>query len=220
VGAIVFEPATQQVLAFSGEAGAAIFIDALTDSVAAVLELGGEPEFCVADGKGTVFVTLGDKAELLAIDAKERKILRRSPLAPGQEPSSLCMDVEGGTLFAGCRNRMALVLDTATGKMKGSLPLGARVDAAAYDPGTGMVFHSCGDGTVWPAKKGENGGFSPLAPIHSKPGSRTLALDLKTHRLFLPAADFAPLPAAAAVDPRARPKMLPGTFELLVFGKD
>jgi len=173
------------------------------------------------DGKGTMYVNLEDKAELLAIDAKGRKIASRSPLAPGQEPSSLSLDGEGGTLFVGCHNRMALLIDAASGKIKASLPIGMRVDASAYDPGTGMVFHSCGDGTLWPALKGEKGNFSPLAPVHTKLGSRTMALDLKTHQVFLPAADFEPLPlSATAKDEHARPKMIPGSFKLLIFGKD
>jgi DNA-binding beta-propeller fold protein YncE len=221
VDAIAFEPASGQVVAFSGEAGAAVFIDAAKGEVAGTLDLGGKPEFCAVDGKGTVYVNLEDKAELLAIDAQARKVLSRSSLAPGQEPSSLSMDVEGGTLFVGCHNRMALLMDAASGKMKASLPIGAKVDASAYDPGTGMVFHSCGDGTLWAAVKGEKGNFSPLAPVHTQPGSRTMALDLKTHLLFLPAADFEPLPlSATAKDEHSRPKMIPGSFKLLVFGKD
>jgi len=220
VDAIAFEPATGQVLAFSGEAKAAVFIDAAKDEVAGTLDLGGKPEYCAVDGKGMVYVNLEDKAELLSIDPKARKVLRRSPLAPGQEPASLSMDVESGTLFSGCHNRMALLVDADSGKMKASLPIGARVDASAYDPGTGMVFHSCGDGTLWPALKGEKGNFSPLAPVHTKLGSRTMALDLKTHRVFLPAAEFEPLPASAAKEEHSRPKMVPGSFQLLIFGKD
>jgi hypothetical protein len=220
VDAIAFEPASGQVVAFSGEAKAAVFVDTAKDEVAGTLDLGGKPEFCAVDGKGTVYVNLEDKAELLAIDAKGRKVLSRSALAPGQEPSSLSMDVEGGTLFVGCHNRMALLIDAASGKIKASLPIGARVDASAYDPGTGLVFHSCGDGTLWPALKGEKGNFSPLAPVHTQLGSRTMALDLKSHQVYLPAADFEPVAASAAKDDHSRPKMIPGSFKLLIFGKD
>jgi hypothetical protein len=131
----------------------------------------------------------------------------------------MSIDVEGGNLFSGCHNRKAIIVDPANGSVKGILPIGDRVDASVYDPGVGMEFHSCGDGTVWPALKGPDGVFTPLAPIATKKGSRTMAIDLKTHNLYLPSADFGPMPVTTTAQPHARPKMLPGTFAVLVFGK-
>jgi DNA-binding beta-propeller fold protein YncE len=218
--AIIFEPATQQVFAFNGDDKSATVIDALTDSVVATLDLGGKPEFDAVDGKGLVYVNLVDKSELLTIDAKGHKIIRRSPSAPGEHPASLSMDVEGGNLFSGCHNQKAVVLDAATGKVKQVLAIGDRVDASVYDPVAGEIFHSCGDGTVSVAQKAADGSFSVLAPIVTKKGSRTMALDLKTHKLYLASADFEPAPITTTAQPHTRPKMIPGTFSVLVFSKD
>ncbi len=218
--AIIFEPVTSQVFAFNGDDGSATVIDAQFNSVVATLALGGKPEFCAVDGKGRVFVNLVDKDEVLMIDAKERKILRRSPVNAQSHPAAMSLDAEGGNLFVGAHDQKAVILDAASGKRKGELAIGERVDASVYDPSLGIVFHSCGDGTVWPAQKGADGSFTALAPIPTKKGSRTLALDLKSHRLYLPSADFAPAGLSTTAQPHPRPKMLQGSFAVLVFGQD
>lgn len=217
---IVFDPASGRVFAFNGDDRSATVIDAQTNTVVKTLALGGKPEFNAVDGKGLLFVNLVDKDRVLTIDTQDLKIIRRSPVAPGQHPAAMSLDVEGGNLFVGCRNQRAIILDPATGKIKGDLPIGERVDASVYDPGTKTEFHSCGDGSVWVAQKGADGVFHNLAPIPTQRGSRTLALDLKTHDLYLSSADFGPAPAPTKGKRHPWPKLLPGTFAVLVFGKN
>lgn len=216
---IGYDPATGQVFAFNGDDRSATVIDAKTNVVVATMALGGAPEFNAVDGRGRVFVNLVDKDEVLTIDAKAHKIVRTSPVAPGSHPSAMSIDVKDGELFSGCRNRTAVVLDLATGTVKQALPIGDRVDASVYDPGLGIEFQSCGDGTIWAAQKGKNGAFKPLAMIRTKKGSRTMAIDLLTHKLYLPSADFGPAPVTSTAQPHARPKIVPGSFAVLVFGR-
>jgi len=217
---IIFDPATGRVFAFNGDDMSATVIDAKTNVVVATMALGGKPEFSAVDGHGLIFVNLVDKDEVLTIDAQGHKIIRVSPVAPGTHPAAMSMDLAGGNLFSGCHNQKAVILDPATGQVKGVLPIGDRVDASVYDPGAAIEFHSCGDGTVWAAKKGKDGVFHALAPIQTKKGSRTMAIDLKTHDLYLPSADFEPAPLTTTATPHVRPKMVPGSFAILVFGRE
>jgi YVTN family beta-propeller protein len=218
--AIVYDPASKQVFAFNGDDRSATVIDAASNSVVATIPLGGTPESAAVDGKGALFVNLVDKDELLSLDTRERKIVRRSPLAPGQRPAALSLDPVSGALFAGCRNQKGIVLDGASGKLKQALAIGERVDASVFDPGLATEFQSCGDGTLWPAKRMKDGSFKALAPIRTRRGSRTLALDLKTHRLYLPAAEFEAPPVSGTAQAHVRPKMLAGSFCVLVFGAE
>jgi YVTN family beta-propeller protein len=220
VDSIVYEPATQQLFAFSGDDQSCTVVDAATNKVVDTLDLGGKPESAAVDNDTTVYVNLVDKDELLSIDAKTRAVVRRSPVAPGSQPCSLSYDADGNRLIVGCRSGLAVVVDAATGLTQAALAIGGRVDASAWDPLQRLAFHSCGDGSVSILRREAGGGFSALPPLATKKGSRTMALDQKTHQLYLPAADFGPAPASAASDPRPRPVMLPGSFGLLIFARN
>src|SRR5262249_55639306 len=141
-------PATNRVFAFNGRGQSATVIDAKEGKAAGTIELGGQPEFCVSDGAGNVFVNLEDKNMLLRLDASKMTVLDRWPLAPGKTPTGLAIDTKTHRLFGGCRSKVMVVVNYDTGKVIADLPIGERVDAAAFDPETGLIFCSCGDGTV------------------------------------------------------------------------
>jgi DNA-binding beta-propeller fold protein YncE len=217
--AIIYDPFSQQVFAYNGEDASATVIRAKDNKVMATIALGGGPEFSAADGRGSVFVNLEDKSELLKIDAVKRKVVQRWALAPGEGPSAMAYDADGKNLFVGCHNRLGLVIDPATGRIKTSLPIGDRVDAAVYDAGSQRIFYSCGDGTTAVAQKNVQGVFESLPSLATKKGSRTVALDAKTKRLFFASADFTPAPLSSTAEPHPRPAMVPGSFAVLVYGE-
>ncbi len=214
--AIVYEPFSKHVFAFNGESDDASVIDPATAKVVATIALGGGPEFAGADGKGTLFVNLEDKNEILAIDVQTNTVTHRWPIAPGDGPSGLAVNGAKGRVFAGCHNAQMVVLDAASGKVLATPPIGEGVDACAFDPGTGFAFASCGDGTLTVVKE-ENGRFPVIEKIATKKGARTMALDLVTHALYLPTAEFEPAAALSPGQGRMRPKMVPGSFMVLKY---
>jgi outer membrane protein assembly factor BamB len=181
--------------------------------IAGTIELGGKPESAVADGAGNVFVNLEDTAEVLKLDARELKVLERWSVAPAKLPVSLAIDAPNGRLFVGCRSQALLVLDAKTGKTLTSLPIGARVDAGAFDAETKLIFCSCGDGTVAVIRQESADKYTAAETIKTRVGSRTMALDPKTHRLFLPMIEY------KAGNTGGRPMAVPGTFAVLVYSK-
>jgi YVTN family beta-propeller protein len=211
---IIYDPATKRVFAFNGRDGSATVIDAADSKVAGTIALGGQPEFAAADGAGHVFVNLEDKNEVLRLDAKNMKVLDRWKIAPANTPVSMAIDPANHRLFVGCRSKSLLVLDTETGKVVATLPIGDRVDAGAFDPETKLVFCSCGDGTVTVVRQETPDQYAVVETIKTRPQSKTMALDPKTHKLFLPGAEYKP----AAAGGRGRPTMVPGSFVMLVFG--
>jgi DNA-binding beta-propeller fold protein YncE len=216
--AILYEPTTKRVFAFNGGSGNVSVFAAEDLKPVATLDLGGQPEFAVADGSGHVFVNVEDKNELLELDARKPAVLHRRPLAPGATPTGLAFDRANRRLFVGCRNRLLAVMDAETGKVVATLPIGERVDAAAFDPETRLVYCSCGDGTVAVVRQEGPDKYAPEGTLKTRPGSRTMALDPRTHRLFLPAAEFQAAPPAKE-GARTRPRMVPGSFVVLVYGK-
>jgi YVTN family beta-propeller protein len=213
--AILYDPATKRVFVFNGGSASASAIDTATNKVAGTVELGGKPEGAVSDGAGHVYVNLEDKAEVLKIDADKLKVLERWSVAPAKDPVSLAIDPKTGRLFVGCRSKSLVVLSTKTGKSVATVPIGEGVDAGAFDPATKLVFCSCGDGTVAVIKQESEDKYTEAETVKTRPRSKTMALDLKTHKLFLPAADF-----KAPEGGKGRPTMVPKSFCVLIFAKD
>jgi YVTN family beta-propeller protein len=210
---IIDDPATGRVFAFNGGSANVTVIDAAEARVVNTVELGGQPEFAAADGAGHVFVNLEDKEEVLKLDSRDLKVLERWPIAPAKTPVSMAIDAKNHRLFVGCRSKSLLVLDTETGKVVATVPIGERVDASAFDPEAKLVFSSCGDGTVSVVRQDSPDKYTAVGTIKTRTGSKTMALDPKTHRLFVPAAEFKP-PTGG----RGRPTIVPGSFVVLVYG--
>lgn len=216
--AIIYDPASRRVFAFNGRGKSATAIDAAGGTVAGTIPLDGKPEFAVADGKGRVFVNIEDKNQVTVIDSRGLRVEKSWPIPSCEEPTGLALDRERGRLFAVCHNRTMAVLDAETGRAVASLPIGEGVDAAAYDPGTALAFASNGDGTLTVVKQDGPDAYRVVENAATQRSARTMALDEKTHQVFLATAEFGPAPAVTPEQPRPRPPMVPGSFTILVFG--
>ena len=214
--AIAYEPTTRRVFTFNGRSANATAIDAATAKVVGTLPLGGKPEFAVADGKGRMYVNIEDKGALVAFDAKVLTVTANWPLTPCEEPSGLAIDREHRRLFAGCGNKLMAVVDGDSGRVLATLPIGAGVDANAFDPATGFAFASNGEGTLTVVHEDTPEKFTLAGNVPTKRGARTMALDPATHRIYLATAQFGPPPSPTAERPRPRPSIVAGTFEVIV----
>jgi YVTN family beta-propeller protein len=215
--AIVFDPFTKRVFTMNGRSQDATVIDAATAKVVGSIKLEGKPEFAVSDSAGHLYINLEDKNEVVRVDPQELKVTARWSIAPGEGPSGLAIDIKNHRLFSVCDNKLMIVLDTESGKVVAKLPIGTRPDAAAFDPETQCAFSSNGDGTLTVVHEDAPSDFAVRETVKTATGARTMALDAKTHNIFLPTARFEPLPANAA--PRQRPAMVPDTFMILVVGR-
>jgi DNA-binding beta-propeller fold protein YncE len=203
----------------NGDSSTSTAIDAATGKVVGSVALGGGPEFAASDAKGSVFVNLEDKSELVKFNPQTLKVENTWPLAPCESPSGLAIDAAHEILIVGCHNKLMTFVDGNSGKVLGTVPIGQGVDANRFDPATGFAFASCGDGTLTIAHEDAPGKFSLVETISTQRGARTMAIDLSTHNLYLVTAEFGPTPSPTADNPRARPPILPDTFTLLVYAK-
>ena len=199
--AIIYDPATSRVFAFNGGSNSSTVIDAAADGkVAGTIDLGGGPEFATADGKGSVFDNLEDESLVLKIDARRLTVEQRWKTAPCESPSSMAMDRPNRRLFIGCRSHLMAVMNADTGQVMTTLPIGDHVDATVFDPGTRLIFNSNGDGTISVIHEDSPDQYSAVGTVKTLPRAKTMALDPKTHSLFLSTAEA-------------------GQFEVLVVGK-
>ena len=217
--AILYEPVTKRVFTFNAGSRSATAIDAASGRVVGTVELGGQPEFAVADGKGGVFVNLEDSGAVAGFDARSLEVRTRWPLKGGEGPSGLALDRVHHRLFAVCRNERMVVLDSGSGRVVATLPIGKGTDGAAYDAATGLAFSSNGEGTLTVIHEDSADEFRVVGTVTTQRGARTLALDPKTHRLYTAAASYSATPAPTAERPHPRPPMLPDSFVILVLDR-
>ena len=218
--AIVYDPATRLIFAMNARGDDATAIDAASGRVDGTVSLGGAPEFAVSDGAGHVYVNLEDKSQVQQIDSKNLVVTATWPLAPCEGPSGLAIDTAHHRLFSACHNKVMAILDTGTGKVVATAPIGAGVDGAEFDPGTGFAFASNGQSaTLSVIHEDSPDKFAPIEEVSTQAGARTMALDPKTHQVFLVTARFTPPPAPTAENPRPRPGIVPDSFVVLVYGR-
>jgi hypothetical protein len=217
--AILFDPATKRVFTFNGRSQDATAVDAVKGTVLGTTKLDGKPEFAASDGEGEIFVNIEDKNELVAIDPNKLEVKAKWPLAPCESPSGLSIDRKHRRLFVGCENRMMAVVNADTGKVLATPVIGDGVDATTFDDQTGLAFASCGEGVLTVVREESPDKFSVAENVPTQPGARTLALDSKTHNIFVVTAKFGPTPAATVDNPRPRRSIVPDSFVVLVLGR-
>ncbi len=220
---IIYEPKTERVFTFNGRSSDATAIDAKAGKVLATIPLGGRPEFAAVDGTGMVYDNLESTSEVVAIDAQALTIKSRWPLAPQESPSGLAIDPKTSRLFSVCDNNRMVISSGAAGKVESTAGIGAGPDAAGFDPGTGLAFSSNGqDGTLTVLRQqdvaiGQKSFniYTPVQSVLTQAGARTMAVDTKTHRVFLVTAT----PDPANPGEGRRRNYVPGSFTLLVVGQ-
>jgi len=216
---LTYDPVSRRIFVFNGTDESATVIDAASGNVVKTIPLGGSPEFPVADGKGHVFVNLEDKNTLLCLNSGSLTVEKRWPVAPCDEPASQAIDRKNGRLFIGCGNERMALADTESGRIITTLPVGPHVDATAFDPGTGLVFNSTYDGAITVFHEDDPDKLSPAGTIKTQHGSKTIALNVKSHKLFVPAATFEPPLPADAIKTPPNSKIAAGGFSVLIFDR-
>jgi DNA-binding beta-propeller fold protein YncE len=220
--AILYETVHHEVYTFNGRANTFTAFEAGSGKVLATVPLPGKPEFAVEDPKAErIYNNIEDKDEVVVIDAKEHKVVNTWPIAPGKSASGMAIDLEHHRLFLGCGdNNLMVMMDSASGKVLDKVTIGQGVDANAYDPQTQYAFASCGDGTVTIAHEDSPDKLTLVQTLKTQRGSRTMTLDPQTHKIYLGAVQYEGQADQKAGAPRQRPKMVAGSFKILVYGMD
>lgn len=183
--AIIYDPATANVFAFNGNGNSASAIHAADGKIAGTVDLGGGPEFAADDGAGYVYDNIEDDSLVVKINSRSMKVEQRWPTAPCASPSSMAIDRPNRRLFLGCRSRVMAVMNADTGQVITTLPIGDHVDATAFDPDARLIFNSNGEGTVTIIHEDNPDKYSLVETVKTVPRAKTMALDPKTHKLFL-----------------------------------
>jgi DNA-binding beta-propeller fold protein YncE len=219
---IIYDRETKRIFTADRGSKRITAIDAKTGKIAGTIEnLGGRTEHLASDEAGHVFLNMQDRNTLLKLDARNLKVLETWSTAPCEAPSSMDIDRAHSRIFIGCRgDGMMAVVDATSGKIVATNPIGAGVDAAEFDPKTGLVYFSTGGNgvlSIFHQKSPDE--YELVENVPTQPGARTMAVDRKTGRAYVAVAELGPRPAPSPENPRARPPVIPGTFSVLVLGQ-
>ncbi|MCC7401023.1 MAG: YncE family protein [Chitinophagaceae bacterium] len=214
--AIMYEPISKTIITCNGRSKNLTVIDPVKYKVIDSIAVSGKPETAVSNDMGKIYVNIEDKSEIQEIDMKTLKVVNTWSIKPAEEPTGLVIDKKANRLFAGCGNKLLAVVDASSGKLIQTLPIGDGCDGVGFDPATKNIFASNGEGTLSIYHAAAPDKYKPVATVVTKRGARTVTVDPLTHLVYLPTADFeAPDPN----QPKQRPKMIPGTFQVLVVGQ-
>lgn len=214
--AMLYEPLQKRVYTMNHKSGDITVLDAATRKVVGTIEALGALEVAVTDGEGKLFVNSEESNELAVIDIQSSSMAAHWPLGACRSPTGLAIDAAHARLFAVCANNKMVVVDAKSGRLVAELPIGGRPDGAAFDAALGMAYSSNGDGTLTVVHEDDPDHFHVVENLPTQFGARTMALDPQTHRIYLSAARYGPMPAATAAAPRPRAPVLPGSFNVLV----
>ena len=216
--AVVYEPRHGEVYVFNHAGNSVTVINSKAATISATTPLGGTPEFAAVDETaGRVYCNIEDKSEVAVIDADKHEVVAHWSLAPGEGPSGIALDATHHRLFSGCHNKMMVMIDTESGKVIDTAPIGAGVDGCAFDDARQLAFASCGDGTTTIAREQAPNKLAVVQILKTERGARTMALDPRTHRIYLPTAKFEPTPSPLPGASPVRPGIVPNTLKLLVY---
>jgi len=215
--AIMYDPYSKKILVCDGRSKALTVIDPATNTVISTLDLGGKPETPVSDEAGRIYINIEDKNEIAVVSTKTWTVENRWKTGKGESPSGLAIDTKTKRLYAGCDNKLLVVMNAENGKIVKELPIGDGCDGVAFDPGNKMVYSSNGEGTLTVIKEKSANDYEVLEQAPTQKGARTIAVDTKTHLVYLPTADFVPVTGTEA--PHQKRGTIPGTFRILVVGK-
>jgi len=207
--AIMYDPFSKKIITCNGRSSDLSIIDPVSQKVVATIAVGGKPETAVSDETGKLYVNIEDKSRIDVVDLAAQKVINSWPLSPGEGPTGLAIDKQTKRLFAGC-NKLLVVMDATNGNIVDKLTIANGCDGVGFDKGLNYVFASCGEGKLSIIQEKSANDFSVIDNVPTKRSARTIAVDDKTHQVFLPAAD------TEEGAPGERPKMIPGTFQILV----
>jgi DNA-binding beta-propeller fold protein YncE len=208
---ILYDDFSKKVITCNGRGKNMTVIDPTTDKVVATIQLTGWPETAQSDGKGYIYVNNAEKSEMDVIDAKTFQVVHSWPIAPGKGASGLAIDRATMRLFAGCDNKLLVVMDAGNGNVVKTLPIGDGCDAVGFDKRLRTIYSSNGDGTLTIIREQSANDFAVAENLKTKEGARTNAVDQVTHMVYLPTGEFLPKKAG-----EFRPQIKPGTFQVLV----
>jgi YVTN family beta-propeller protein len=213
---IVLDPASGHVFVVDGDSGSITVIDPKSDSAIATIKVGAGLEAADVDGRGHLYVDGADDHDIVEIDTRSNAVLAHWPMQGCERPHGIAVDPETRRVFASCANKVLVAVDADQGTNVATAAIGGFNDGAAFDPARKLVLSSNGDGTLTVLQEKDANTLIFKGDVETVPSARTIAIDSRSGRVFLPAADIAKIDPPVTSGGRRHITFVPGSMRLLV----
>jgi len=217
--AIVFDPATRLVFAFSSRGHSVDIIDTSTNQVVSTLPLAGRPGAAAGDREGGIFVTLPAEGMIQRIDAASHVIADSWSLATCTGPSGLAIDAMHRQLFTTCEDHKLISVNAASGKVE---KIGDATQDAGdldFDPRLSLLFLADASGSLTIFHRESPLRYPRLQSIQTESGARTMVVDRENGKAYLVTSKYGLNSGNVSEELRYRPTPIPDTFTVLVVSR-
>lgn len=164
-------------------------MDTKRNKIVADITIPPGPEYVIYDpASDRVFQNIKSNDSLLVIDPVANTIKETWNTAPAKKPHGLAIDTQTKRLFCAGQNGKLAVIDATTGKVIGTADIVTGVDQIAFDQEKRRVYCPSGQGKLSVVEETADGATS-LGDIKTAPGAKTIAVDPKTHAVWIAYAD-------------------------------
>jgi YVTN family beta-propeller protein len=217
--AIVFDPTTKSVIVFNSHSHSATVIDSATNQVSATIPLSGRPGLAVADGRGSVFVTLPALGQIARIDAAARKVTTSWLLGPCTGPAELAMDSARRQLFTVCEDHKIVTVNADTGRVAAIADAPANSGDINFDSRHNMLYVADTSGTLTIFRHESSDKYSMFQKVKTQVGARTMVVSQQDTKAYLVTSKFGQNTGAVSEELQFRPTPIPDTFSVIVVGR-
>ena len=217
--AIVYDPTTKLVFAFSSRGHSVDVIDPSTRKVVSTIPLAGRPGSAVTDGKGGIFVALPAAGMIQRIDAASQKVSVSWPLTPCTGPSNLAIDAQHHQLLTTCEDHSLISVDAVTGKIDRVGEATQNAGDLDFDPQLNLLFLADTAGSLTVFRRESPSQYTKVQSVQTAPGARTMAVDHETGKAYLVTSKYGQNSGNVSEELKYRPTPLPGTFSVLVVSR-
>jgi len=220
---VVYDGAdTKKIYVANGSSGNVTIIDPSEGKVVNTVQLldpndKAKLEAMAFDGAGHCFVNDEEKSCMHTFDTHTLKVGDTWPLAPGEGGTGLAIDPETHRLFSTCGNGKLVVVDSESGKVVTTVPIGDDPDAGSFDPATKLIYVSNDDKTTTLIHEDSPDTYTVVESIPTGTGAKTHTI--AEGKLYVPVMKFGPTPAATKAVPTPRPPVIPGSLQIMVLGQ-
>jgi DNA-binding beta-propeller fold protein YncE len=200
---IAYDPTDRKVFV-SDEAGSAVIVaDAASGRPLGSVDVGGETGNVQYDaGSGRILVDVQSRDELVAIDPRGLRVVGRHALPGCRHAHGLHLDPARRLAFVACdENATLLVFDLRTNRVIGRAAVGEDPDVLDFDPGLRRLYVAAESGVVAVfAERGRR--LVKLGQAFLAPGAHSVAVDPRTHLVYLPLENVGGRPVLRIMRPR------------------
>ena len=198
---IAYAPAEHKLFVSDETGDADVVIDARTNTKRATIALGGEAGNTLYDSVShCILVAVQTRNQLVAIDPSTERIVARYDLPGSDHPHGFTLDEPGRLAFISCEgNGKLLVVDLRTMRVLSTHRVGDRPDVLAWDPGWRRLYVASESGVV-SSFESVGAELRPLGELRI-PHAHTVAVDSRTHRVYLALEDVGGRPLLRVMMP-------------------